>query len=121
GAWDEFTEGRTSREWLEQVYQRFRARVAERGVDVPPFDEFWAQGETHLPVDSDDHTLFDRFRADPDEHRLATPRRSPASATTTAPAIPRGSSRSSGSARRARQPSRSIWWRTSRARACTAS
>ena len=73
GAWDEFTEGRTSREWLEQVYQRFRARVAERGVDVPPFDEFWAQGETHLPVDSDDHTLFDRFRADPDEHRLATP------------------------------------------------
>ena len=40
---------------------------------VPEFDEFWAAGEARLPISSDDHTLFDRFRADPDERKLATP------------------------------------------------
>jgi biotin/methionine sulfoxide reductase len=71
--WDEFTEGRTPTDWLEHMYERFRARVAERGVEVPPFDEFWAAGETRLPVTSDDHTFLDRFVADPDGRPLATP------------------------------------------------
>ena len=35
GAWDEFTEGRTAREWVEHIYERFRSRVAERDVVVP--------------------------------------------------------------------------------------
>jgi biotin/methionine sulfoxide reductase len=71
--YDEFTEGRTARDWVEHIYDRFRARAAEREVAVPEFDAFWAEGEAHLPASSDDHTLFDRFRADPEEHRLATP------------------------------------------------
>jgi biotin/methionine sulfoxide reductase len=71
--WDDFTEGRTGRDWLEHIYDRFRQRVAERDVDVPPFDEFWAAGEAHLPQSSDDHSLFDRFRADPEGRKLATP------------------------------------------------
>jgi biotin/methionine sulfoxide reductase len=74
GSWDEFTEGRSAMEWLEHIYEWFRSRVGERGVAVPPFGEFWADGETHLPANSDDHTLFDRFRADPDGSRkLPTP------------------------------------------------
>jgi biotin/methionine sulfoxide reductase len=64
GTWDEFTEGRSAREWVEHIYERFRSRVAERDVVVPPFDEFWAAGETRLPSNSDDHSLFDRFRDD---------------------------------------------------------
>jgi biotin/methionine sulfoxide reductase len=72
-AYDEFTEGRTARDWVEHIYDKFRTRVGERGVEVPAFDEFWANGEARLPISSDDHTLFDRFRADPDERRLATP------------------------------------------------
>jgi biotin/methionine sulfoxide reductase len=71
--YDEFTEGRTARDWVEHIYEKFRGRVAERGVKVPPFDEFWSVGEAHLPISSDDHTLFDHFRDDPDEHRLRTP------------------------------------------------
>ncbi len=71
--YDDFTEGRTARDWVEHIYERFRERVSERDVDVPPFDEFWATGEARLPVSSDDHTLFDRFRTDPDEHGLKTP------------------------------------------------
>ena len=73
GAWDEFTEGRTAREWVEHIYERFRSRVAERDVVVPPFDEFWENGETRLPSNSDDHSLFDRFRDDPDGRKMPTP------------------------------------------------
>ena len=42
-------------------------------LDVPAFDEFWAAGEARLPITSDDHSLFDRFRADPDGRKLPTP------------------------------------------------
>jgi biotin/methionine sulfoxide reductase len=73
GTWDEFTEGRSAREWVEHIYERFRERVAERGVDVAAFEDFWQAGEARLPQTSDDHSLFDRFRADPDDRRLATP------------------------------------------------
>jgi biotin/methionine sulfoxide reductase len=71
--YDDFTDGRTARDWVEHIYDRFRARVGERGVDVPDFDEFWRIGEAHLPASSDDHTLFDEFRADPVGSKLGTP------------------------------------------------
>jgi biotin/methionine sulfoxide reductase len=73
GTWDEFTEGRSSSEWLEHIYEEFRGVVAARDVDVPPFDEFWPDGEIRLPASSVDHTLFDRFRSDPDGRPLETP------------------------------------------------
>jgi biotin/methionine sulfoxide reductase len=73
GVWDEFTEGRTAREWVELIYDDFRGRVARRDVDVPAFDEFWTSGETRVPPSSDDHTWLDRYRDDPDGRRLGTP------------------------------------------------
>ena len=73
GVWDEFTDGRAARAWVEHIYETFRSRCAERGADVPAFDEFWAAGEARLPVSSDDHSLLDRFRADPEARRLPTP------------------------------------------------
>jgi biotin/methionine sulfoxide reductase len=73
GTWDDFTEGRTAIEWVEHIYERFRSRVAERDVVVPPFAEFWSDGETQLPSNSDDHSLLDRFRDDPDGRKMATP------------------------------------------------
>jgi biotin/methionine sulfoxide reductase len=71
--YDAFTEGRTARDWVEHIYERFRRRCADRGVDVPAFDELWTAGEVHLPFETDDHSMFDRFRADPDARRLNTP------------------------------------------------
>ncbi|MCU1504430.1 MAG: molybdopterin oxidoreductase [Ilumatobacteraceae bacterium] len=71
--WDEFTEGRTADDWVEHIYERFRTRVGERGVAVPRFAEFWSAGETRLPVSSDGHTMYERFRTDPDTSKLATP------------------------------------------------
>jgi biotin/methionine sulfoxide reductase len=71
--WDDFTEGRTARDWVEHIYERFRGRVGERGVEVAPFDDFWKDGEARLPIQSDDHTLFDRFVDDPVARKLPTP------------------------------------------------
>ncbi|MBA2279980.1 MAG: molybdopterin-dependent oxidoreductase [Actinomycetota bacterium] len=74
--YDEFTEGRTARDWVAHLYEEFRDRCANHRtvpIEQPPFEDFWAAGECRLPISSDSHTLFDRFRADPEEHRLPTP------------------------------------------------
>jgi biotin/methionine sulfoxide reductase len=73
GTWTEFTEGRSSGEWLERIYDDFRTAVAGRDIDVPPFGDFWPDGEIRLPASSVDHTLFDRYRDDPDGRPLETP------------------------------------------------
>ena len=73
GAWDDFTEGRTAREWVEHIYNDFREQVARRDIEAPPFDEFWEAGEARLPPNSEGHTLLDRFRADPEGRKLGTP------------------------------------------------
>ena len=69
----EFTEGRTTREWLEHLYLRTQKALADRGHPAPDFDEFWAAGELELPAGPDDGGVLARFRADPQGHRLATP------------------------------------------------
>jgi biotin/methionine sulfoxide reductase len=71
--WDQFTEGRTAREWLSHLYGETRTRLAGRGIDIPPFDEFWASGEVQVPPRRTGQTAFERYRADPDGHPLATP------------------------------------------------
>jgi biotin/methionine sulfoxide reductase len=69
GFGEAFTEGRTEREWLVHLYEKWAA-----GLDfaVPSFDEFWARGRLELPVE-EDLTLLADFRADPRTHRLGTP------------------------------------------------
>ena len=69
GFGDAFTEGRTEREWLEHIYDKWAA-----GLDfaVPSFAGFWADGQVQLPV-SEGLTLLADYRADPNAHRLATP------------------------------------------------
>ena len=71
--WDTFTEGRSAWEWLAHLYETNREHQSRRGVDMPPFEEFWDAGGFQYPLTSDDHTLFDRFRADPEGRPLQTP------------------------------------------------
>jgi biotin/methionine sulfoxide reductase len=73
GVVDRFTDGRTPRQWLEHMYESWRADLAGRGVTVPPFDRFWADGGVALPGDDREGTLFAAFRADPVGHPLSTP------------------------------------------------
>lgn len=67
-----FTEGRSTRQWLEHLYELTRSALAHRGVNPPSFDEFWEAGELKVPSSSELGTLR-AFRADPDKNRLPTP------------------------------------------------
>ncbi|CRZ14902.1 molybdopterin guanine dinucleotide-containing S/N-oxide reductase [Mycolicibacterium neworleansense] len=64
-----FTEGRTAREWLVHMYEKWSAGL---DFEVPGFDEFWADGQLRLPTEPG-LTLLADFRADPVGRRLATP------------------------------------------------
>jgi biotin/methionine sulfoxide reductase len=69
GFGDTFTEGRTARDWLVHMYEKWSARL---DFEVPTFDEFWSAGRLRLPTEEGLSLLAD-FRADPTAHRLATP------------------------------------------------
>jgi biotin/methionine sulfoxide reductase len=69
GVGEQFTEGRTARQWLVHLYEKWSA---ELDFAVPAFDDFWAAGSLRLPTE-DGLTLLGDFRADPVGHRLATP------------------------------------------------
>ncbi|MFJ8813395.1 molybdopterin-dependent oxidoreductase [Amycolatopsis thermoflava] len=73
GIEEQFTEGRTAREWLEHLYGTWRERLAGKGIFVPSFEEFWEEGGLRLPNTETDRTLWAEFRADPVANRLATP------------------------------------------------
>lgn len=66
---DRFTEGRTAREWLVHMYEKWSAGL---DFDVPAFEEFWAAGHLRLPTEPG-LTLLGDFRADPVGRPLATP------------------------------------------------
>src|SRR5690349_13378386 len=68
-----FTEGRSVRQWLEQLYEPTRQALAERGVNAPDFAEFWEQGELVLPVQQWDGGIVRAFRRDPAGSPLPTP------------------------------------------------
>jgi biotin/methionine sulfoxide reductase len=71
GVEKEFAEGRTAREWVERLYERWRENLRSPGL--PPFAEFWEAGGVRLPFPVRDWTPFAEFRADPHTHRLSTP------------------------------------------------
>ncbi|TGB37353.1 molybdopterin guanine dinucleotide-containing S/N-oxide reductase [Mycolicibacterium peregrinum] len=69
GFGEQFTEGRTARQWLVHMYEKWSAGL---DFEVPGFDQFWAAGHLRLPTEPG-LTLLADFRADPLGHRLATP------------------------------------------------
>ena len=69
GFGDQFTEGRTAREWLVHLYEKWSA---ELDFVVPSFEDFWQEGRLRLPTEAG-LTLLADFRADPVAHRLGTP------------------------------------------------
>ena len=73
GAAEPFTEGRTSRQWLEHLYDRTRRALAAKDLPAPSFDEFWDMGSLTLPQLPDDGGEFREFRADPAAKPLPTP------------------------------------------------
>lgn len=73
GLADSFTEGRTSGEWIEFLYEGWR----ETNDYAPPFEQFWADGfveHAHrAPMGETDHVFLGAFRDDPVVNPLKTP------------------------------------------------
>jgi biotin/methionine sulfoxide reductase len=68
-----FTEGRDEMGWCQWLYDKVRAGAATKGVSLPGFQQFWAEGFVELPPPTSEYVLFEKFRADPDKHPLKTP------------------------------------------------
>lgn len=73
GVEQEFTEGRTARQWLQKMYEDARPVVAAEGIEWPSFDDFWARGRVPLPVSPDHSNAYSAFRVDPEGAPLTTP------------------------------------------------
>jgi biotin/methionine sulfoxide reductase len=73
GFGERFSEGRSVRQWLEQLYEPTRRALAERGVNAPSFAEFWDQGDVPLPTLPQDGGIVRAFRRDPAGAPLPTP------------------------------------------------
>jgi len=73
GLADRFTEGLSEREWLERMYRENAARVAEYGVTLPSFEEFWERGLIDLAAHDAPQVMHAAFRADPARSPLRTP------------------------------------------------
>ncbi|MFC9324261.1 molybdopterin-dependent oxidoreductase [Kitasatospora sp. NPDC057015] len=74
GFGEQFTQGRTPRQWLEHLYGEWAEELAATGRARPPaFADFWSAGEWQLPGGPNEFTLFEDFRADPARHPLRTP------------------------------------------------
>ena len=73
GREQDFTEGRTPRQWLAHLYEKTRLALVEKGLAAPDFESFWQAGELMLPQHPDDGGLVRRFRSDPAANPLPTP------------------------------------------------
>jgi biotin/methionine sulfoxide reductase len=69
----EFTEGRTSADWLRHLYEPWRRFVRDAGrVEPPTFDRFWSDGSFRMDTE-ENLTLLSDFRDDPERAPLRTP------------------------------------------------
>lgn len=73
GKLDAFSEGRSTRQWLQHLYDRMRDSLAATGFAAPAFEEFWQRGELLIPQAADDGGMLRAFREDPQAKPLPTP------------------------------------------------
>jgi len=70
---EQFTEGRSPRQWLQYLYDSTSRALLARGVVAPDFDAFWEAGELMMPTLPWDGGIVRAFRRDPDGAPLPTP------------------------------------------------
>lgn len=70
---DRFTEGLDADGWVRRLFAETASRLADRGVDLPSYDEFTTlQDGVEVPLVGGDN-VFAKLREDPQAHPLATP------------------------------------------------
>lgn len=75
GLAEAFTEGKSSGEWIRELYDSYRSKAGAEGVEVPDFEILKARNWVRLPLKTDgpNRTLLAPFREDPEGAPLATP------------------------------------------------
>ncbi len=73
GTEDVFTEGRSSAQWLRQMYEAWATQMRTRGHALPGYEQFWKAGALKLPLPKRPPVMLQDFREDPDAHPLKTP------------------------------------------------
>ena len=71
GVEEAFSEGRDEMGWVRHLYDETRVAMIARGGDMPSFEDFWKVGHAEIP-EGPLEPAFARFRADPENNRLAT-------------------------------------------------
>lgn len=72
GVEHDFTQGRTSGEWIEHLYGQWRSHLRAADVDTVDFAEFWRTGSVAMATEEDLTFLAD-YREDPVGNALRTP------------------------------------------------
>ena len=70
---ENFTEGRSSREWQRWIWDASRQQAAKVGVTLPDWDTFQRCGWIKVPKPDVSIIMMEQFRANPKTHPLSTP------------------------------------------------
>ena len=74
GSFKAFTEDKTEKQWLQDMYATTMVDAAEQGIELPKFDDFWSGQQVDIAGQIPDKKFFlEEFRSDPVKHPLATP------------------------------------------------
>ena len=68
-----FTEGRTSEDWLNAIWEDTRTAAKDHDIDLPDWDSFMSGDVIMVPDPSPNQVFLADFRADPDSNPLPTP------------------------------------------------
>ncbi|RMF39846.1 MAG: hypothetical protein D6754_04605, partial [Alphaproteobacteria bacterium] len=68
----DFTEGRSTEDWLRWMWAEARAGAERQGIALPEFDEFRAMGRFDIPDAEEHRVAFGDFVRDPEAHPLDT-------------------------------------------------
>ena len=71
----DFTEGKSAEDWIGTLYEEFRARAEDKGIEVPDFPTLKSKNWVRLPIlaNGPNRTFLASFRDDPERSPLPTP------------------------------------------------
>lgn len=73
GLKEEFSESRSAKQWVAELYDRTIEKAGTKGFELPSFEEFKELKAIDLVMDSTGPTAFSELRAAPQRHPLKTP------------------------------------------------
>ena len=75
GALDEYTEGKSEMDWLEEFYKSAEDQAKAKGSEIPSFSDFWETGYLEFPVldAGRNFVRYSDYREDPLLEPLGTP------------------------------------------------